>query len=132
MKIFLRTACLLAMFVAFSLTSKADNRTNLGNGVSLVQYGNTWIIEDNNRGMSISVEITQAGIDRRNNEMMYNVVCNGITKTVVKSALKWAIKSGIEAAAVSEGTSLVVSVTSAAINLIYDKACDYWKDKGGY
>lgn len=110
----------------------ATNKHSLGNGVSLVQYGNTWVIEDNNRQMSISVEIAQAGIDRKNNEMMYNVICNGTTKRVAKWALKSAITEGVAAAAASGGSSLIVSASAAAVDIIYDEACDYWKEKKNY
>lgn len=132
MKNFLRSACLLILLVTLSFTSKAQKRTNLSNGVSLVQYGNTWIIEDNNRQQSISVEIAQAGIDRKNNEMMYNVICNGSVRKVAKWALRTAIAEGIKAASASGGSSLLVSASGLAVDIIYDKACDYWKKKGGY
>lgn len=122
----------MLLFVAISSVAKAQSRTDLGNGVSLVQYGNTWIIEDNNRQQSINVEIAQAGIDRKNNQMMYNVICNGSTKKVAKWALRGAIAEGVKAAAVSGGSSLLVSASALAVDIIYDEACDYWKEEGGY
>lgn len=124
--------CLFGVVLSASLSANADNRQSLGNGVNIVQYGNTWVIEDDNRQMSISMEIAQAGIDKKNNEMMYKVVCEGYTKKVAKWALKAAIKEGIKHAVDSGGSSLLVSVSGYAVDIIYDGACNYWKEKGGY
>lgn len=123
---------ILTTILLVSFTAKAGNRQSLGNGVSLVQYGNTWVIEDDNRQMTISVEIAQAGIDRRNNEMMYNVICNGTFKKVAKWALRGAIADGIKAAAASGGSTLLVSASALAVDIIYDEACEYWKESKGY
>ncbi|MDE5811897.1 MAG: hypothetical protein K2G64_06210 [Muribaculaceae bacterium] len=122
----------LVCSIISTIETYASNQYDLGNGASIVQYGNTWVIEDNNRQMSISIEIAQAGKDRKNNEMMYNVICNGSTKKVAKWALRGAIAEGVKAAAASGGSSLLVSVSALAVDIIYDEACDYWKEKGGY
>ena len=124
--------CILLTSLIVSVPATAENKHSLGNGVSLVQYGKTWILEDDNRQMSISVEIAQAGIDRKNDEMMYNVICNGSTKKVAKWTLKRAIAEGVKAAAASSGSSLLVSASALAVDIIYDEACDYWKEKSNY
>lgn len=114
--------------LSMSVSTNAADKHSLGNGVSLVQYGNTWVVEDDNRQMSISVEIAQAGIDRKNNKKMYNVICNGTTKKVAKWALRGAIAAGVKAAAVSGGSTFLVSASALAADIIYDEACDYWKE----
>lgn len=132
MKRFLTLLCLIGIAISSCLSLRAANKQSLGNGVSITQYGNTWIVEDDNRRMSISIEIAQAGIDRKNNEMMYNIICEGSTKKVAKWALRGAISEGIKAAATSGGSSLILSVSALAVDIIYDEACDYWKQKEGY
>lgn len=123
---------LLAIILCVSMSAQASNKHRLGNGVTIEQFGNTWVIEDDNRQMSISVEIAQEGVDRKNNEMMYKVICDGRVKKVAKWALRGAIAAGINAASTSGGSTLLVSASALAADIIYDEACDYWKEKGDY
>ena len=129
----MKKLALIFLFVTFStLTIFAQSRTRISNDVSVVQYGDTWIIEDSYNKQSISMKIAQEGIDRKNNEKMYNVICNGSTKKVAQWALRGAIAAGIKGATASSGSSLLISASALAIDIIYDEACNYWKEKAGY
>lgn len=118
---------LVAVICLGGFAANAQSRTKLYNGVYLVNYGGgTYGIEDDNTQQCISLSVAQAGIDRRNNQMAYRVVCGSFTRTVVKAGLKEAIKAGVKAAGVTQGASLIVSAASFAADKVYDGLCDYW------
>ena len=120
--------CFLGLYMMIGNVN-AQQRTKLSDGVYVVDYAGTWVVENDNTGQSISIEVKQEYADARNNEMMYKVVCGKWTRRVIKSGLKKAIKEGIKAAGVTEGFSLTVSVIAFAADVIYDEACDYWERK---
>lgn len=107
----------------------AQTKTKISDGLYVVDYGGTYVIEDEKNQRSISMEITQERIDDRNNETMYKVVCGKWTKRVVKTGLNYAIKEGIKYAATSGGSTLMVSAVGALAQWIYDDACEYWEKK---
>lgn len=119
--------CFAVVGVAF--TTNAQERTKIKDGLYLVSYGKTVVIEDEVNQRSISMEIAQEGIDQRNGEMVYNVVCGKWTKRVVKFGLKSAVAAGIKAAALTEGASLAVSAAAELANWIYDDVCEYYGEK---
>lgn len=122
---------LFAVLASFSFvdTISAQTRVRVDDGVYLVRYGKTSVLEDEKNQRSISIEIAQDGIDQRNKEKVYKVVCGKWTKRVVKKALKTAVDEGIRAAAPSHGMSLGVSAIAAAADWIYDDACEYFEKK---
>ena len=120
-------AMLLSLFIG--INAFAQTKTKISEGVYLVRYGNTAVIEDDKNQRSISIEISQEIKDRQTNEKVYNVVCGKWTKRVVKDGLKAAITAGIAAAGSSIGTSAIVSAASTAALYIYEDACEYYEEK---
>ena len=119
--------CFAVIGIVF--TANAQERTKIKDGLYLVSYGKTVVIEDEVNQRSISMEIAQEGIDQRNGEKVYNIVCGKWTKRVVKYGLKVAVAEGIKAAALTEGASLAVSAAAELANWIYDDVCEYYGEK---
>ena len=116
-----------ATIAAFN--ASAQNRIKIQEGLYLVSYGNTCVIEDDVNQRTISMTISQEQRDERTNQNIYKVACGKWTKRVVKDGLNMAIVEGIKAAGVSGGTSLVVSAASKLAMYIYDDVCDYYGEK---
>lgn len=110
-------------------TAFAQTKTKIQDGLYIVNYAGTYVIEDNINQRSISIEVTQERIDDRNSETMYKVVCGKWAKRVVKTGLNYAIKEGIKYAANTGGSTLMVSAVGALTQWIYDDACEYWENK---
>lgn len=107
----------------------AQRKTKIQDGISIVDYGGRYVIEDDINQRSISIEISQERIDDRNNEKMYKIVCGKWTKRIVKTGLNYAIKEGVKQAATSGGSTLIVSAAGTIAQWIYDDACEYWDKK---
>ncbi len=123
---------LIPLFLGFLLIGSnafAQTKTKIQNGLYIVNYAGTYVIEDETNQRSISIEVIQERIDDRNNETMYKVVCGKWTKRVVKTGLSYAIKEGIKHAATTGGSTLMVSAVGALAQWIYDDACEYWEKK---
>lgn len=106
----------------------AQNRIKLTEYVTLVNCGDTYWLEDDKNQRSISISVVQKGIDKRNGQKLYNVVCGDFTRTVVKAGVKEAVKNGIKAAGVTSGSSLIVAAAGYATDKIYSGLCSYWGD----
>lgn len=126
-----RLALLLValLSIAIGTNASAQNRTKVGDGVYLVTYGSTAVIEDEKNQRSISIEIAQESIDRQTNQKIYKVACGKWTKRVVKDGLKAAIAGGIVASGATGGTSAIVSAASTAALYIYEDVCEYYGEK---
>ncbi len=112
----------------FSVTNvAAQNRIKVKESLYLVSYGSTTVIEDEVNQRSISLKITQEGIDQKTKQKVYNVVCGKWSKRIVKDGLKAAIAGGIAASGASGGTSLIISAAATLANYIYDDVCEYYK-----
>lgn len=103
----------------------AQQRTPIMEGLTLVRYGNTVVVEDdvNQRTWAISVtrEKNQAG------EWVYKVMCeNKYSKAVVKSALSAAISGAVASTGVG---SFAAGVAGKISGLIYDDVCDYFGEQ---
>lgn len=121
---------LLVIIALFAVvTANAQERIKVKEGLYLVSYGRTVVIEDEENQRSISMEIAQEGIDQRNGEMVYNVTCGKWTKRTVKDGLKIAIAGGIAASGASGGTSLIISAAATLANYIYDDVCEYYGER---
>ena len=118
----------ITLFIAlsFSLVANAQQRIKVSNGLSLVNYGNVTVIEDDVNQRTISIKVTQEGIDKARNEKIYKVVWGKWTKRVVKDGLKAAIAGGIVASGASGGTSLMISGSSTLALYIYEDVCEYY------
>ncbi|OUN73762.1 hypothetical protein B5G10_04175 [Barnesiella sp. An55] len=108
------------------LVSSAQEKIKVSDGLYIVSYGNVAVIEDDVNQRSISITISQDGIDKSRREKMYKVVCGKWTKRVVKDGLKAAIAAGIAASASSVGTSLIASGVATLASYIYDDVCEYY------
>lgn len=115
--------------IVIGTNASAQNRTKVGDGVYLVTYGSTAVIEDEKNQRSISIKISQESIDRQTNQKIYKVACGKWTKRVVKDGLKAAIAGGIAASGATGGTSAIVSAASTAALYIYEDVCDYYGEK---
>lgn len=127
MKKYLLMAIALVACLFSTTNASAQTRIKVKEGLYLVSYGSSAVIEDEVNQRSISIQITQEISDQRTNQKVYNVVCGKWTKRVVKDGLKLAIAGGIAASGASGGTSLMISAAATLANYIYDDVCDYYK-----
>lgn len=125
-RIALTFVAVLSIIIGTNLS--AQNKTKVGDGVYLVTYGSTAIIEDEKNQRSISVEISREIKNKQTNEKIYTVACGKWTKRVVKDGLKAAIAGGIAASGATGGTSAIISAASTAALYIYEDVCDYYKE----
>ena len=125
----MKKALLIAITLFAVIAVNAQDKIKVKEGLYLVSYGKTVVIEDDVNQRSISMEIAQEGIDQRNGERIYSIVCGKWTKRTVKDGLKAAIAGGIAASGVSGGTSLMISAAATLANYIYDDACEYYGEK---
>ena len=115
----------------FVIVVNAQNKIRVKDGLYIVTYGKTVVIEDDVNQQSISMTISQENIDKNNGEAVYKVACGQWTKTVIKHGLKGAVKAGLEAASITGSTSLIISASAELATYIYDFVCDYYKDEYG-
>ncbi len=125
-------------FLAFFLIPSnvnAQKKTKISDGVYLVNYANTWTIEDENTQQCISLSIDKR--EDRSGRPIYDIFCgNKYTKGVAKTALQSGITSALSAAGAALGgpggaalgATISRFVNSIASN-IYDDVCNYYKDK---
>ena len=125
----MKKALLIAITLFAVIAVNAQDKIKVKEGLYLVSYGKTVVIEDDVNQRSISMEIAQEGLDQRNGERIYSIVCGKWTKRTVKDGLKAAIAGGIAASGVSGGTSLMISAAATLANYIYDDACEYYGEK---
>lgn len=122
-----------ALFFSFLLSlfiinnTFAQQRTKISEGVYVVSYGDTYVIEDDINQISVNMKIQQEKIDDRNNEIMYNVICGKWSRRVTSFALGEAIKEGVKYAVPTGGTSLIPAAAAAVSKWIYEDACNYWE-----
>lgn len=124
-----RVVILILGLLLMGSTAFAQTKTKIQEGLYIVNYAGTYVIEDEINQRSISIEVTQERIDDRNSEALYNVVCGKWTKRVVKTGLNFAIKEGIKHAATTGGSTLMISAIGTLTQWIYDDACEYWEKK---
>ena len=89
-KLLLLTITFLFVFIA-----NAQNKIKGKDGLYIVSYGKTVVIEDDINQRTISMTISQEQIDQQNGEAVYKVACGQWTKTVIKQGLKGAVKAGL-------------------------------------
>lgn len=118
---------LLVLFVLMIAAGSvwAQQRTKIAEGVTLVRYGNTAVVEDdiNQKTWRLSVERDK----NKAGEWVYNIACgNKYTKAVSK----FAVSSAIRTLLVQTGVGATVSGAAAAIAVVfYDDVCDYFGEK---
>lgn len=121
-------ALFLSVFTVLLMSNNAfaQQRTKISEGVYVVSYGGTYVIEDDINQISVNMKIQQEKIDKSNNEKMYNVICGKWSRRVTSFALAEAIKEGIKYAVPTGGSSLIPAAAAAVAKWIYEDACDYW------
>ena len=123
-----RTSLMIMSLISFLLigaSSFAQTKTKISEGLYLVDYAGTYVIEDEVNQRSISITITEEIKNRQTDEKIYKVVCGKWTKRTVKDGLDYAIQAGIIAAVPTKGTSLIVSAAAKLAKYIYDDYCEY-------
>jgi hypothetical protein len=125
----MKKVLLLAIALFAVIAANAQDKIKIKDGLYLVSYGNTVVIEDDENQRTISLSVTREINDRNSAETTYNVVCGKWSKRVVKDGLKAAIAGGIAASGASGGTSLIISAAATLANYIYDDVCEYYGEK---
>lgn len=121
-KYFLVAIALIACLLSATNIS-AQTRTKVKDGVYLVSYGNTFVIEDEVNQRSVQFQIEQK--QDKSGRPVYDVLCgNKVTKEIAKTALKGAISSVL---AYSGVASWVIPFANTVAGLAYDSICDYYK-----
>ena len=116
---------LIAVIIATCFTSiYAQERTKISDGLYIVNYAGTYVIEDDVNQRSISISISQENKERQSDETIYKVVCGKWVKRTIKDGLKLAIAGGIAASGASQGASLIISAASTLALYIYDDYCE--------
>ncbi len=123
-----------ALIICFAViglvfTANAQERTKIKDGLYLVRYGNTAVIEDDENSRTISISVTKEIDDRNTAEATYKVVCGKWTKRVAKYGLKTAVAAGIAASGATYGASLAVSAAAELATWIYDDVCEYYGEE---
>lgn len=134
MKNLLFIIAVLALFLIPN-TANAQKRTKLADGIYLVTYGNTAVIEDDNSQQSISLSIERR--EDNSGRPIYDLLCgNKYTKGLAKTALQSAISYGLASAGAALGGTAgaafgayVSKYTNSIASNIYDDVCNYYKDK---
>lgn len=124
---FIMKRILLILFMLMIATGSvwAQQRTKIAEGVTLVRYGNTAVVEDdiNQKTWRLSVERDK----NKAGEWVYNIACgNRYTKAVAK----FAVSRSIKALLIQTGVGSTVSGVAARIaEYFYDDVCDYFGEK---
>ena len=125
----MKKVLLVAIALFAVIVANAQDKIKIKDGLYLVSYGNTAVIEDDENQRTISLSVTKEIKDYQTGEATYNVVCGKWSKRVVKDGLKVAIAAGVAASGASGGTSLMISAAATLANYIYDDVCEYYEEK---
>lgn len=110
----------------------AQQRTKIVDGVYLVRYGNTAVVEDDINQMTWNMSVTPEektdNMGHKLGEYVYNFACaNKYTKGLTKFALKGVIVSTLTSATVGVG-AITADVAATMALIYYDDVCEYYKD----
>ena len=123
--------CLL--FVSTNVAN-AQEWTKIGDGLYLVSYGNTAVIEDDIHQCTLNLKVEKSDRKDSNGRPLYDFFCgNKYTKGIAKTGLKSAITAGLTAAGAyiggpsgaAAGATIAQYANSIASNF-YDDVCDYF------
>lgn len=115
--------------------ASAQKRTKIVDGVYLVRYGNTAVVEDdiNQKTWQLSVKAEEKKDSQGNptGELIYELACgNKYTKGLTKMALSSAITASLTTVAGPYGT-VTAQVANMVANIYYEDVCEYYKKKYG-
>lgn len=124
---------LLSIFIG--VNASAQTRTKISDGVYLVRYGNTAVIEDENSQRSISLSVEKH--EDNYGQIVYDIFCgNKYTKGIAKTALKGAIAAALTSAGSAlggpGGATLGATISAYANSIasnIYDDVCSYYGER---
>lgn len=111
------------LFMAFA--ASAQQRTKIADGVYLVRYGNTAVLEDDINQKTWNMSVTRQ--KKSAGEYVYDFACgNKYTKAITKYALKSAITAGV---AYGTGSPTLAGLSAKIADYFYDDVCDYFGEK---
>lgn len=116
---------LFIITIISSFNAAAQQRTKMADGIYLVSYGNTFVIENEKLQRTETLSITKK--ENSLGEEVYEVLCgNKYSKTVAKYALSGAVSAALTASGVASWAS---GLAAALTSTIYDDICDYYEEK---
>lgn len=116
----------LAICVLFTISNSASaqNRVKISDGVYLISYGNTFVIENDNLQRSEPIQVRVEKTNDSNGYTTYDLFCgNKYTKGIAKTALSGAIATTLSSTGVA---SWVAPFAISIANNIYDDVCNYY------
>lgn len=135
----------LGVIVAFSSAVFAQERTRIADGLYLVRYGNTAVIEDDIHQCTLQLKVEKTNQTDSHGQAVYNLFCgNKYTKGVAKTTMKAAISALITKASAALGTAVggpggtaagitvgafISQYANSIASNFYDDVCDYFSDK---
>lgn len=116
---------IMAIGFIFSTNVNAQKRVKMGDGIYLVCYGQSYVIENDKKQQSINLYVYKS--QKSTGEIVYDVMCgNKAVKGIAKMALSKTISSVLTA---SGAAAWVAPIASSVASSIYDEVCDYYKNK---
>lgn len=131
--------------LGLTIATQAQERQKITDGVYMVSYGNTTVIEDDIHGQTLQLEVVKSPKGTNSaGQQLYDFVCgNKVTKDLTKTTMKRLItmaltslgtKIGASAAGLPGGTAgaAIGAIASEYANVIashvYDYACEYFNE----
>lgn len=118
---------LVAMIGIFASTNSvyAQTRTKIVDGLYLVRYGNTAVIEDDKNQMTWNLSVTRE--QKSTGEWVYYVACgNKYSKNVAKYGLSGAVTAAVAATGIGTWAAGAAGVIASTF---YDDVCNYFGEK---
>lgn len=113
---------ILVAIICFGICANAQTRTKIADGLTLVRYGNTSVIEDSKNQQTWNLSVTRER--KSTGEWVYYVACgNNYSKNTLKYGLSTAIAGAVAytgIAAVYAGAAGTLAAT------FYDDVCKYF------
>ncbi len=116
---------LLILFIAvfgIAFSGYAQQKTKIADGIWLVRYGNTSVLEDDIHQKTWRIVVTRE--KKSVGDWVYTVACgNKYTKTVAKHLISGAVAAGVASAS---GGTVPASLTHTIAGYVYDDVCEYF------
>ena len=140
-----KTLCILIALLSFSVASWSQERQKISDGVYMVTYGNTTVIEDDIHQQTLQLQVVKSPKGKNSaGQQLYDFVCgNKVTKDLTKTTMKRLITTALTSLGTKIGASsagLAGGAAGAAIGAIvadyanviasnlYDSACEYFNE----
>lgn len=112
---------IIGLFATINTVS-AQTRTKIADGLTLVRYGNTAVLEDEKNQKTWNLSATRE--QKSTGEWVYTVACEGYTRVAIQGGLQGAISYVLVQSGV--GAFWVGAVNGIAAKF-YQDVCDYYK-----